>query len=260
PRGGRSGPEPVSTAEQRSIEGHGGLARRDIALHALRAFGTEELERRARDARTLAADISHELKNPLAGIRGAAELLRDGAVDERDARDRFLAMIIDDTARLDRIVSRLLELARVEDDRTVALPVDVAGLAGACAERPWPVPVEVVSSGNPIVDGKALLLDAAIENLVANATQHADPETPVRVVIDRRHDSLRVSVLNHGPALSAHAQRRVWDRFYSTRTSAGGSGLGLAIVRSVALAHDGRVGVRCEAGLTTFWFELRVRC
>ncbi|MCW5806790.1 MAG: HAMP domain-containing protein, partial [Deltaproteobacteria bacterium] len=90
---------------------------------------TDELERRARDARTLAADISHEFKTPLAGIRGAAELLRDGAADEPEARDRFLAMILDDAARLDRHVSRLLELARVEDDRTVALPVDVAALA-----------------------------------------------------------------------------------------------------------------------------------
>lgn len=216
---------------------------------------TEELERRARDARTLAADISHELKNPLAGIRGAAELLRDG-IDDVEARERFLSMIIDDAARLDRIVSRLFELARVEDDRSAALPVDVGELARACAARPWPVPVEVIADP-AIVPGRGAQLAAAIENLVANATQFAEPDTAVRVIVETRRDAIRVTVQNHGPALSPHAQRKVWDRFYSTRVESGGSGLGLSIVRSVALAHGGSVGVRCADGVTAFWFELR---
>ena len=217
---------------------------------------TEELERRARDARTLAADISHELKNPLAGIRGAAELLKDG-IDDLEARERFLSMIIADAARLDRIVSRLFEVARVEDDRSVALPVDVAELARACAEHPWPVPVEVMIDGTPVASGRSAQLAAAIENLVANATQFADPDTTVRVVVESRGDAVRVTVMNHGPALSPHAQRKVWDRFYSTRVESGGSGLGLSIVRSVALGHGGTVGVHCEDGITSFWFEIR---
>jgi two-component system sensor histidine kinase ChvG len=219
---------------------------------------TDELERRAHEARTLAADISHEFKTPLTGIRGAAELLRDGAADEPDARDRFLAMIIDDTARLDRVVSRLLELARVDDDRCVALPVDLAELAGKCAQRPWPVPVEVAASaGRPIISGRANQLATAIENLVANATQHAEDGSAVRIAIEDRDRVARVTVENRGPALSTAAQRRVWDRFYSTRIASGGSGLGLAIVRSVALSHGGSVGVRCADGITAFWFEIR---
>ena len=216
---------------------------------------TEELERRARDARTLAADISHELKNPLAGIRGAAELLRDG-IDDLDARERFLSMIIADAARLDRIVSRLFELARVEDDRSAALPVDVAKLVHDLAARPWPVPVTVEIEGEPVASGRRAQLAAAIENLVANATQFADVDTSVRVVVQGRRDTVRVTVLNDGPALSPTAQRKVWDRFYSTRVESGGSGLGLSIVRSVALGHGGSVGVSCDDGVTTFWFEL----
>ena len=68
--------------------------------------------------------------------------------------------------------------------------------------------------------------------------------------------SPRLTVSNRGPALSEAARRKVWDRFYSTRTEAGGSGLGLAIVRSVALAHGGSVGVHCAGGVTSFWIEL----
>jgi two-component system sensor histidine kinase ChvG len=213
---------------------------------------TTELERRARDARTLAADISHELKNPLAGIRGAAELLREG-IDAPDERERFLSMIIADAARLDRIVSRLFELARVEDDRSAALPVDLGVLARACAERTWPVPVEVTGDG--LVYGRSAQLAAAIENLVANATQFAEPGTIVRV----RVEDTRVTVENRGPALSEAAQKKVWDRFYTTRVESGGSGLGLSIVRSVAVAHGGSVGVRSADGVTAFWFEVRAR-
>jgi two-component system sensor histidine kinase ChvG len=217
---------------------------------------TEELERRARDARTLAADISHELKNPLAGIRGAAELLHDG-IEDKAERERFLSMILDDAARLDRVVSRLFELARVEDDRSAALPVDLEKLARECATRPWPVPVHVIVDGDPLASGRALQLAAAIENLVANATQFADPDTAVTVGIEARNNTMRVTVSNHGPALSPTAQKKVWDRFYSTRAESGGSGLGLSIVRSVALGHGGSVGVSCAAGVTSFWFELR---
>ncbi len=220
---------------------------------------TDELQRRAHDARTLAADLSHELKNPLAGIRGAAELLRDGAAEEPEPRERFLGMIVDDAARLDRIVSRLLEVARVEDDRGVPLPVDLAALARACADRPWPVPVEVSAQGAAVVAGRTAQLAAAIENLVANATQHAEPGSRVQIELAEprgRAGALRLTVSNRGPALSEAARRKVWDRFYSTRTAAGGSGLGLAIVRSVALAHGGSVGVQCAEGVTSFWIEL----
>ena len=233
-------------------------ARRDEIGQLARAVAamTDELERRAGDARTLAADLSHEFKTPLTGIRGAAELLRDGAADDPEARDRFLAMIVDDAARLDRLVSRLLELARVEDDRGTVLPVDLGALAGACAARAWPVPVEVSVAGGELVVGRAGAFAAAIDNLVANATQHAEPDTVVRIAIAPRGSHLRVTVTNHGPALSSAARARVWDRFYSTRVSDGGSGLGLAIVRSVALAHHGGYGVDCADGLTHFWFEI----
>ena len=218
---------------------------------------TDELERRARDARTLAADISHEFKTPLTGIRGAAELLRDGASDDLEARDRFLAMILDDAARLDRLVSRLLELARVEDDHGIELPIDLAALAAACASRSWPVPVEIHTTGDPVIPGKTAQLTSAIENLVANATQFADAGTAVGIAIERRPTTVRVTVTNHGTALSPAARTRVWDRFYSTRAAAGGSGLGLAIVRSVAHSHGGTVGVDCAGGITAFWLELR---
>ncbi len=244
--------QPVESSDRltRRADEIGQLAR---AVEAM----TDELERRARDARTLAADISHEFKTPLTGIRGAAELLRDGAADDPAAREQFLAMIVEDTARLDRLVSRLLELARVEDDRGSPLPVDLAELARACAGKHWTVPVAVACTGATTVAGRTSALASAIENLVANAVQHAEAGSTVHVVVEGRRDAVRVIVANHGPALSPAARTKVWERFYSTRHAEGGSGLGLAIVRSVAYAHGGRVGVDCASGITAFWFDAR---
>lgn len=166
-------------------------------------------------------------------------------------------MILDDAARLDRLVSRLLELARVEDDRGIELPVDLVALARTCADRFWAVPVDLHVTGDPVVPGRRAQLVSAIDNLVANATQFAAPGTTVRILIEPRARAVRLTVANHGPALSAASRTRVWDRFYSTRVAAGGFGLGLAIVRSVALGHGGSVGVDCARGITAFWIELR---
>jgi signal transduction histidine kinase len=76
------------------------------------------------------------------------------------------------------------------------------------------------------------------------------------IALALRDARIRVTVENRGPALSAAARVRVWDRFYSTRAASGGSGLGLTIVRSVALGHSGAVGVDCANGTTAFWLEL----
>lgn len=235
------------------------LARRDEIGQLARALDrmTGELDRRARDMRDLAADISHEFKSPLTGIRGAAELLRDGAADDPATRARFLAMILDDAARLDRLVTRLLELSRAESDDSAVEPVDLAALAAVVADRHG-ARVEGGSSRTEI-SARLRSLDAALDNLVANAVQHAAPGTEVTVTVGVEDGRARVAVHNHGAPLSPAVAARVWDRFFTTRADRGGSGLGLAIVRSVAAIHGGSVGVESGEGGTTFWIELPVR-
>jgi two-component system sensor histidine kinase ChvG len=211
---------------------------------------TAELDRRAADQRDLAADLSHECKTPLTGIRGAAELLRDGAADDPEARARFLAMILDDAARIDRLIGRLLELARAESDESALEPVALAALAGEVAARHG---ARVDAAAPAVVRGRPRALDAALDNLVANARHHAAPGTEVTV----RIRGARVEVHNRGAPIAPSLVPRIWDRFFTTRAGAGGSGLGLAIVRSVAATHGGAVGVRSTAADgTTFWIEL----
>ncbi len=220
-----------------------------------------ELDRRAREQRALAADLGHELKTPLTGIRGAAELLRDGAADEPAARARFLAMILDDAARLDRLVVRLLELSRLEADDEARVRIELTAAVAAAATRLAERTGATVRVELPAAPVRARLrrsgLDAALENLLTNAAQHAAPATPITVSLTVAGGRARLAVHDHGPAISAAVQARLWDRFFTTRAAAGGSGLGLAIVRAVATAHGGTVGVDSAAGRgTTFWIEL----
>ena len=238
------------------------LARRDEIGQLSRAVDrmAAELDRRAREQRDLAADISHELKTPLAAIRGAGELLRDGAAADPDARDRFLAMILADADRLDRLVSRLHELARLEAEVSAPVALDLVAVArdaiGRAARAGGPSIVLDAPARAP-VRGRADALATALENLIVNACQHAAAGTAVTVTVDARAARTRVGVHNHGAPISPAVQAHLWRRFFTTRGGRGGSGLGLAIVRAVVSGHGGTTGVTSDATAgTTFWLEL----
>lgn len=258
------------------------MRRRDEIGQLARAFDTmtRRLDERARDRSELAANISHEFKSPLTSIRGAAELLLDGAADDPPARDKFLRNILEDTHRLDRLVTRLLELARFESDTAhsevfdyEALVREVAArrLDGAATEsdampgeadgeKDGVFPAITVSYRCRVthVPGRRAHLASALGNLLDNALQHAEPGTTVTVqVSDGPAGCVRTAVHNSGPAISESTRARLWDRFFTTRGKRGGTGLGLAIVASVIKAHAGSVAVSStEADGTTFSYDL----
>jgi two-component system, OmpR family, sensor histidine kinase ChvG len=218
------------------------------------------LDARAGDLRDLAADLSHELKAPLTGIRGAAELLRDGAADDAAARARFLAIIEADAARLDRLVMRLLELSRADSDASAPEPVDYrAAIAAAAARcrRGAAIAVEYPEGVPGLVEGRPHLLAAALDNLIDNAACFAAPGSAVTVRVGDGGGGLLTEVHNDGPPIAAAARPRLFTRFFTTRAGSGGSGLGLAIVAAAVAHHGGAVGVDSSAAAgTTFWFTL----
>lgn len=220
---------------------------------------------RALDARLayiseLAANVSHEFKTPIASMRGAAELLRDGAADDPVARERFLGNILADAERLARLVTRLLELSRVESVPEAREVVDYRAL---CAE--------VV--GRYRDDGRAVALlwsaaheparcapeqvKAALACLVDNALRFSPAGSEVTVRVEGDVHAFHTRVVDHGAGVSAANLARVWDRFFTTARAAGGTGLGLSIVRAVVEAHGGTVGVESKPGEgASFWFTL----
>ena len=205
-------------------------------------------------AEKLAADLSHELKNPVAAIRAAAEVLADGALDEPETARRFVARIAEATHRLQGILNNLLMLTRLQARGVVREPVDLAELtrqsmeahAAQAAHRRIELHSELPTE--LMVPGDEPWLRRAVDNLIDNAIAFADATTATapQVTVRLRHEPERavLEVVNRGPGISPDIRNRLFERFVTTRRDTGGSGLGLAIVAAVAEQHGGRVEVK----------------
>ncbi len=188
-----------------------------------------------------AADLSHELKNPVAAIRASAEVLEESALDEPEEARRFVARIRESTARIERLLGDLLSLARIEARGVETFdPVELGELVssvvdglGDDAER-----IEVTIDGDSRVRGDASWLSRALSNLVDNALVHSQ-EGPIQVRVRRDEPGVVVEVENAG-SVPKHVRKNLFRRFVTTRPDKGGSGLGLAIVRAVTESHGGR--------------------
>lgn len=225
------------------------------------AFNTllVKLQHRQGENERFVADLVHELKNPVAAVRAAAEALTtsEGNVEEARAK-RLGKVLIDSSARLDALVTQLLELARAEaglasDERA---EVDLAALARGLVEsiraRYEAVELTVEAPPEATVIGVPHGLDTLLRNLIENAASFALPvgDAPARVGVEVIPDgaSVRVRVTDSGPGIPVEALDRVFTRFFTTRGRARGTGLGLALVRAVAEAHGGEVKVTSEPG------------
>jgi signal transduction histidine kinase len=190
-----------------------------------------------------AADLSHELKNPVAAIRASAEVLEDSALEDPEAARRFVRRIREATERIELMLGELLSLAHIEARGAETFdPVDVSKLAeravsslGDAAAR---VSLEV--SGSAFVRGDERWLARALTNLIDNALHHSEPETRVEISVRKDESGVRFDVKNPGSVAPA-VRPRLFRRFVTQRSDRGGTGLGLAIVRAVAEAHGGRV-------------------
>ncbi len=250
-------------ADQIAQGGLGGLpepsrwAPAEVAsLRASLATMTGRLHDRARALAEFAADATHELKGPITAIRGAAELLREQwpAMDAGQ-RERFLANIDVDAARMERLVNGLLHLARIGSAPDGAEPVEVEPFFRALAGRYGDAVRLALGSPPARVAVSADHLLSAVGNLVDNAVRHRGGR-PVELTVDGRAGRLLVTVRDRGPGISPANQPRLFQRFFTTRADEGGTGLGLAIVQAVAARYRGAVGFTTGAEGTTFELTL----
>ena len=191
---------------------------------------------------TFAADLSHELKNPVAAVRASAEVLEEGALAEPEEARRFVGRIREATARIETLLGEILSLARIEArGLEESAEVDVGALARAASEaaRDRGATVEISIDAGTIVRGQSNWLARAIDNLIDNAIVHGDPKGSSRIVVHREGEKVAVLVVNQG-TVPKHVRNSLFRRFVTTRATGGGTGLGLAIVRAVAEAHGGK--------------------
>lgn len=219
--------------------------------------------------RRFVADASHELRTPLMSVRGYADLFQYAAANAPEERERHLARLRAEAARMGVLLDDLLLLARL-DAAEVETPLrledaDLAELTREAADafRAGHPDRELTASIGP--DPVWLRLDSlrirqVLDNLLTNAAVHTPAGTKVSVELSLPPGAALIRVADSGPGIPAAERERVFDRFYrvdkARSRDRGGSGLGLAVARSLILAHGGTVEVTSRPGATVFTIGL----
>jgi two-component system sensor histidine kinase ChvG len=224
---------------------------------------TETLSDRMDAIERFAADVSHEIKNPLTSIRSALETLP--LVKTEAQRERLTGLLQQDVRRLDRLITDISNASRLDAElsRDRPRPVDVTALLSdivgvyAAGLKPGEVTVRLVTGGDPaVVNGRDGPLGQVVRNLIDNARSFSPPGGEVRISLLRDgadpQRPLVIRVEDDGPGIPPDNLETVFERFYTARprgTAFGAnSGLGLSIVRQIVEAHGGRVRAGNRAG------------
>jgi two-component system sensor histidine kinase ChvG len=233
-------------------------ARADEIGHLSGAFRemTNSLYSRIEAIESFAADVAHELKNPLTSLRSAIETLPLAKSEE--SRERLLAVIHHDIKRLDRLISDISDASRLDADllRHEAVPVDIRTLLNAVADIANDVPrddgVKVELSFEPAgvtaaqlrVLGNDSRLGQVIDNLVENARSFSPQDGTVRIRCKRTGGEIEIAVEDNGEGVRPEALIRIFERFYTDRPAhrfGQNSGLGLSISKQIVESHGGRI-------------------
>ncbi|MFC6929222.1 sensor histidine kinase [Actinomadura yumaensis] len=207
--------------------------------------------------RRFIADASHELRTPVATMRGYAELFRRGAADRPGDLAKAMRRIESEAERMGLLVDEMLLLARLDQGRPLERrPVDLAVLAADAVADAGAVepgrPLTLDAAEPVIVSGDAERLRQVLANLLANVRRHTPAGTPAAVRAALDGDRAVIEVADQGPGLTEEQRAKVFERFYRADAARsrdhGGAGLGLSIVAAVAQAHGGTATVRSAPG------------
>ena len=233
----------VARAAPVSRGGGGGAV---LVLHEI-----TDLRRADQIRRDFVANVSHELRTPLTAIRGYVEALLDDRSDSEDAR-KFLEIIARHSERMERLVSDLLRLARL-DARQEALDLAscdlqqlfntvIADVAQTAEAKHQQITTAVDEAGSRVTADPAKLHDV-LRNLVENAVHYSPDNAAIRLEAMHHNGVVRISVSDSGPGIPPEDLSRVFERFYrvdKSRARPGGTGLGLAIVKHLVELHGGQ--------------------
>ncbi|HVB92348.1 MAG TPA: HAMP domain-containing sensor histidine kinase [Acidimicrobiales bacterium] len=232
------------------------LERIETAFSA-RLASEARLQESERHLRQFVADASHELRTPIAAVSAYAELFERGAGQRADDLPRVMTGIRTETARMDRLVSDLLTLARLDEGLPLEfIPVELVALGAEAVRTSMTVgpawPVQFTASRPVEVMGDPVRLRQVLDNLLANVRAHTPEGTTATVHVDQEGPRARIAVSDTGPGMPADEAARVFERFYrfdaARARTHGGSGLGLSIVAAIVHAHGGTVAATSSRG------------
>lgn len=228
-----------------------------------------ELKRLERVRRDFVANVSHELKTPVASISGFAETLMDMDRSDPDHVREFSEIIYNEAMRLSRLINRLLELSRLESgksglnirnidmvrliqDTTAIIKQNVEGGLSIDIRRP---------AGQVLVECDRELIMQVLLNLMDNAINYNPEGEALNVILEDCGPQVKIKVADHGEGIPENEKERVFERFYrvdkARSRKTGGTGLGLSIVKHLVENHNGQVGIdKTPGGGATFWFIL----
>ena len=203
------------------------------------------------------ANVAHQLRTPLTSIKGYAETLIDGAIDDPEVSRQFLNTILRNAERLTGLVQDLLTLAQIEETDRLrdAEPVGLKDVILDAVETFLPIArekgiglVTEFPEDEVIVRGLYHEIEQAAANLIDNAIKYSPGGTTVRAGIGREDGMAVLSVSDEGRGIPRDAIEKVFDRFYRFDGQTPGAGLGLSIVKEIAQGHGGRVWVESRLG------------
>jgi len=225
---------------------------------------TNSLYSRIEAIESFAADVAHELKNPLTSLRSAVETMPLAKTPE--SRARLLGVIEHDVKRLDRLISDVSDASRLDAElqRQDVVPVDLTRLLNTVVtvanevRRDDGVRITLAFEGGApeafVVPGHDSRLGQVVDNLIENARSFSLQGGTVRITARRLRKAVEITVDDDGPGIQPEAMERIFERFYTDRPHQGfgqNSGLGLSISRQIVEAHGGRIRAENRMGVAT---------
>ena len=220
---------------------------------------TEALYQRLDDMEAFAADVAHEIKNPLTSLRSAVEVLE--TIDDEAQRKKLMAIVREDVGRIDRLLSDISDASRLDAElsRAAKKPFDAAAVCAAMAEvyratsaNDAPrLELETRTETALVVEGVEDRIAQVVRNVLANAVSFSPPGGVVRIIVERAATmaldggAVQIAIEDDGPGFPPEKISEAFDRFYSARPKGEAfgqhSGLGLSISRQIIEAHRGRI-------------------
>lgn len=218
-----------------------------------------------------AADVSHEIKNPLASLRSAIEGM--GNIKDEDLRRQLLKVAEDDVIRLDRLITDISEASRVDAQltRTTFEPIDMGDMIdnllimreSTGMDKGRDIAFARPQTGIAIVMGEGTRLERVLTNLLDNAISFSPENGLVQISATKNHNVIEITIADEGPGVPESEREMIFKRFHSMRPEQEGfgkhSGLGLAIARTIIAAHDGEIYVQSrEDGKNGACFKIKL--